>query len=133
MTVQQLTLADAAASSRALRDPNPHARRVRHDDHTTSRSGAASVSRRAGGQKAKLLAAFASAAYDGLTDEQAAERAGIDFRSCFWKRCGELRDHGLIQFATDAAGHELTRTASSGIPRKVSIITPLGLDTLAAQ
>lgn len=132
---QQLTLDDslASTSSRALHDPNPQRGRVRHDDYSTSIAGAADVAKRAGGQKAQLLAAFAQAGPEGLNDEEAAERADLPIRSCWWKRCGELRDMGLIQFLTDADGNEITRVASSGLARKVSIITPLGIASHHSQ
>jgi hypothetical protein len=92
--------------------------RARRDDYATSRAGAESVKYRAGSQKAKLLAAFASSA--GLTDEQAATQAGLSMRSCFWKRCGELRDAGLIIFTGEQ------RVGSSGTPCGVSEITTAG-------
>jgi hypothetical protein len=131
----QLTLESALAahSSAALRDPNQQSGRVRRDDHSTSIAGADDIAKRAGGQKAILLSAFADAGSDGLNDEQAAERAGVNMRSCWWKRCGELRDLGLIQFLFDAQGNEITRVATSGVARKVSVITPLGRDTLQAS
>lgn len=74
--------------------PDHRRGRTRTNDHVSSEAGAESVAYRAGSQKAKLLAAF-KAAPDGLTDEEAAEVAGL-LRSCFWKRCGELREDGVI-------------------------------------
>lgn len=134
MTTQQLTLDAALASfqSRALTDPNLQRGRARRDDHSTSRAGAADVARRAGGQKRLLLEAFAAAGTFGLNDEQAAERAGLPMRSCWWKRCGELRALGLVRYAHDTDGADITSIASSGVPRKVSVITPLGRATLDA-
>lgn len=134
MNGEQLTL-DAALvefHSRALTDPNPQRGRVRHDDHSTSNAGAAEVAKRAGGQKRLLLQAFADAGVFGLNDEQAAERAGLPMRSCWWKRCGELRALGLVRYAHDEHGAEITSIASSGVPRKISVITPLGRSTLNA-
>lgn len=86
--------------------------RVRTDDYPTSRAGAASVAYRAGSQKARLLAAY-RAAPGGLTDDEAARAAGIPEHACYWKRCGELRDAGLI-VATGA-----TRPGQVGVPRIV--------------
>lgn len=70
--------------------------RARRDDHASSKAGAASVAMRAGTQKHRLLTAYAAAGHEGLTDDAAAIAVGLD-RSCFWKRCGELRDVGAIE------------------------------------
>ena len=70
--------------------------RHRRDDWVTSITGASSVAYRAGSQKAKLLAAYEAAYPAGLTDDEAAEAAGLDVRSCYWKRCGELRQDSAI-------------------------------------
>jgi hypothetical protein len=69
--------------------------RHRTEDHNSSVLGAKSVSYRAGSQKAKLLAAFQTAGKEGLTDDEAALITGLE-KSCFWKRCGELRSANLI-------------------------------------
>lgn len=91
--------------------------RVRRNDYATSRAGAEAIKLRAGSQKALLLIAFA----DGeLTDEEAAINAGLSLRSCFWKRCGELRDANLIEF-TGAQ-----RVGSAGSACGVSAITAAG-------
>lgn len=101
-------------------------KRVRRSDPATSAEGAKAVSIRAGSQKAKLLRAFADADADGvtLTDEDAAARAELPVRSCFWKRCGELREAGLIEFTGD------TRMASAGVNRNLSRITEAGREAL---
>ncbi len=127
---QQLTLNDALAakSSRVLKDPNPQRGRARRNDHATSIAGAADVAKRAGGQKAKLLSAYSNAP-QGLNDEEAAERAGVPMRSCWWKRCGELRVLGLITELKDANGETVTRLSSANVPRIVCVITPLGIAT----
>lgn len=91
--------------------------RVRRGDYATSRAGAEAIKWRAGSQKALLLAAFAD---DELTDEQAAIDAGLSLRSCFWKRCGELRDAGLIAFT----GRQ--RVGSAGSACGISAITAAG-------
>lgn len=75
---------------------------------------------RAGSQKAKLLAVYASGDY---TDERAAEAAGL-LRSCYWKRCGELREDGLI---VDTGR---TETGDAGVARIVSTITERGREAL---
>lgn len=94
--------------------------RVRRDDYATSRAGAASVKYRAGSQKAKLLAAFNEA---NMTDEEAAIAAGLSLRSCFWKRCGELRDAGFIAFNGEM------RIGSAGSSCGVSEITAAGRES----
>lgn len=106
--------------------------RVRKSDPSTSRAGAAKAALHAGSQKAKLLAVYAHSE-DGLTDEQAAERAGVNLRSCWWKRCNELRQLGFIQPVTDPQGRLLTRTSSAQVQRMVCFITPRGRDALASN
>ena len=70
---------------------------ARTSDPITSHLGAADVEPRALTQRGRLLAAF-RAHPDGLTDEEAAILAvGVSYRSCWWKRCSELRDLGLIE------------------------------------
>lgn len=94
--------------------------RTRRNDYATSQAGARSVSFRAGSQKARLLAAFVEAGPSGLSDDEAARRAGLTPTSCYWKRCGELRAVGLIRFS----GEE--RQGSAGVERMVSTITAAG-------
>lgn len=94
--------------------------RTRRDDHATSIAGAASVAYRAGTQKAALLAAYQAAGAAGLTDEEAAEAAGISLRSCYWKRCGELRQDGVI------APTGQTRSGDAGVDRIVCRATSTG-------
>jgi hypothetical protein len=83
---------------------NEPTNRTRKNDYDTSNQGAADVSFRAKSQKCKLLFAFAKEACrknKGLTDEEASNAAGLPERCCFWKRCGELRDLGLIEFTSE--------------------------------
>ena len=77
-----------------LFDPRPG--RHRHDDWVTSIAGANSVAYRSGSQKAKLLAAYEAAYPNGLTDDEACVTAGLPLTSCYWKRCGELRQDAAI-------------------------------------
>lgn len=92
-------------------------KRHRKDDWSTSVEGAKSVALRAGTQKRRLLEAYAEGAT--LTDEEAAERAELT-HTCYWKRCGELRDLGYIEFTGE------TRTGGAGVQRIVCSITPNG-------
>jgi hypothetical protein len=89
------------------------------DDWTTSVAGANSVAYRAGSQKAKLLEAFKDAYPEGLTDEEAAVRAGISLGSEYSKRCGELRQDARIA-VLEVLGEVVTRAGSSGVQRIVS-------------
>ena len=111
--MEQFTIYDEAALTR---------KRSRKFDAATSKAGARDIAFRAGTQKDKLLRAFA----DGgeFTDEEAAIEAGLSLRSCFWKRCGELRDAELIEFTGG------TRTGSAGSACGVSKITPAGFAAL---
>ena len=70
--------------------------RTRANDYATSVRGAESVAYRAGSQKRLLMAAYEEAYPEGLTDDEAADAAGIPPTSCYWKRCGELRQDGVI-------------------------------------
>lgn len=94
--------------------------RVRRGDLPTSRAGARAVAPRAGSQKALLLDAYAEAGARGLTDEEAAAAAHLPLRSCWWKRCGELRQGGFITPTGDE------RLGEAGSPRIVCRITKEG-------
>lgn len=99
---------------------DPHAAtRARSGDHATSIEGATAVSSRAWNQRDRLLDAFASSPIHGLTDEEAAIKAGLE-HSCYWKRCGELRAEGLIAATVD------TRRGRAGVSRTISKITMAG-------
>lgn len=43
----------------------------------------------------QLLEMYVKAGNDGLTDDEAARDAGL-LDTCYWKRCNELRQQGLI-------------------------------------
>jgi hypothetical protein len=96
---------------------------TRRDDYDTSIDGAASVKMRARSQRFKLLDVFASWHDAGCTDEEAASGAGL-LRSCYWKRCGELRALGLIEFTGQRA------KGDAGVNRLVSAITPKGREVV---
>lgn len=92
----------------------------RVNDWATSIEGAKSVAYRAGSQKDSLLKAFQTAYPAGLTDEEAAVAAGMALTSCYWKRCGELRQDGFISGLMSSNGTVSTRLGSSGVHRIVS-------------
>lgn len=104
-------------------DPDFRNGRHRNPDWTSSIMGAQNVAYRAGTQKAKLLDAYQQAYPDGLTDEEAAERSGVNMRSCWWRRCTELREDGTIAPVIEA-GKEATRAGSSGVQRIVCAYVP---------
>ena len=71
---------------------------VRSTDPETSRKAAESTQEqiKRGTQRHRLLYEYAQA--KDLTDEEAGMRSGLHMaRACYWKRCGELRDLGLIR------------------------------------
>jgi hypothetical protein len=117
----------------ALSDPQPRKGRSKRFDVATARAGADSVAYRAGSQKALLLAKYRAAASlpdnSGLTDEEAAKRAGLE-NTCYWKRCGELREDGLIEWVLDNTGEIRTRLGWSGVDRGICRITEAGKQTL---
>ena len=99
---------------------------VRRSDPPTSKEAAASRDNRMrwGSQRHRLLEAFAERA--DMTDEEAGKATGLyALRACYWKRCGELRDLGLIE---DTG---LTRASDCGQEVIVSTITEKGRVTLA--
>ncbi len=98
----------------------------RVNDHDTSVAGAHDVATRSPNQKVQLLRQFRRAGDLGLTDEEAADQAGL-LRSCYWKRCGELRRLELIAYT------ETKRKGTAGLGRKVSVITAEGLELLRTR
>ena len=71
---------------------------VRASDPPTSKEAAASRDNRLrwGSQRHRLLCALAD--HGDMTDEEAGKATGLyASRACYWKRCGELRDLGLIR------------------------------------
>lgn len=79
-----------------LFDPEWRNGRHRNPDWVTSVKGAESVAYRAGSQKALLLAAYKANYPIPLTDDEACIAAGLPLTSCYWKRCGELREDSAI-------------------------------------
>lgn len=77
-------------------EPDYRSGRHRNPDWISSIVGAERVSYRAGTQKARLVKAYQEAYPNGLTDDEAAVAAGLPLTTCYWKRCGELREDGVI-------------------------------------
>ncbi len=69
----------------------------RATDPRTSADAAKSASIRSGSQRAIILKVYADQPF-GLTDEEAGDISGLSEKRkcCYWKRCSELRQMGLI-------------------------------------
>ena len=102
---------------------------ARGTDPTTSHLAGASAQLRAGTAKARLLDVYARSEHwnDGLCDEDAATDAQLPIRSCWWKRCSELRADGYIEptgrYTTSQAGEQvmLCRITHKGIKAHVQV------------
>lgn len=93
----------------------PHAHEsaiARDSDPITSHKGSDHIAPKRGTLRALLLDVY-RAYPDGLTDEEACDRAGI---TGGWKRCSELRNLGLI-------APNGTRLSSAGVEVRVCAIT----------
>jgi len=100
--------------------PDDPRKRHRKNDHRSSTEGAYDVAFRAGTQKAKLLISYFD--HGHLTADEAAKEAGVSMRSCYWKRCSELRDLGFIEPVMDG-DYPLNRPGDSGSLQMVCKIT----------
>lgn len=95
---------------------------ARNTDPATSHAAAENVAFRSGSHRARLLDVYGDRDnWDGLTDEEAAIRAGLSPRSCWWKRCSELRALGMIAPTGE------TRESSAGEHGQVCAITADGM------
>lgn len=99
--------------------------RARAEQPETSANAAGLSLGRRGSQRVRLAEAHA-AHPGGLTDEEAATIAGIDPRSTPWRRCGELRDLGVL------ADTGRRRPTSLGADAVVWALTDLGRAAVAA-
>lgn len=93
---------------------------ARATDPATSQAAARLIRARATGARVLLLEAFARAGEEGLTDEQAAERAGLSLSSEYATRCSELDRAGVVATTPER------RPGRAGMERVVRTITPLG-------
>lgn len=102
---------------------------VRADDSATSKDGSQAVKIRKDSQQYVLLQTYANPAHwtHGLTDEEAGERSGLAAkpRCCYWKRCSELRELGLLE---DTG---IVRPSSAGCDQRAFRITMLGMSVAA--
>jgi len=111
------------------------ARKGRHrkNDRAGSIAGARAVGYRSGTQKALLFEAFVRSWPEGLTDEEAAMRAGVSLTSEYSKRCGELRQDGMLREVEVSPGVILHREGTAGVPRMVSAATGEALAVFEAR
>jgi hypothetical protein len=84
----------------------------RSTDPATSRQGAQDVLPRRDSQQGQLLRVYGENRIYGLTDEQAGDLSGLAQKPkcCYWKRCSELRQKGLIE---DTGQEALSSAGSS--------------------
>lgn len=119
-----------------LPSANELLRKARPGDPETSHEAAMSNEESHWTHRHRLLITWLYAGPEGLTDEEAAEKAGLLNRT-YWKRCGENREprragpefearaHGrLIEFSPDGR----KRKGNLGSNRKVSVLTRRGYD-----
>lgn len=90
---------------------------ARATDPDTAHAAAAARRWRKTSARAQLLGAFVEAGAYGLTDEQAAELAGLSLLSEYATRCSELRALALVEDT------EERRPGSSGLARVVRRVT----------
>lgn len=87
-------------------------------DPATSKAAAGMVKAKAGSSRVLLLGAYIGV--DGLTDEEAADRAGVNLLSEYATRISELVRYQMLE----QTGAE--RLGRSGVPRRVCRITDYG-------
>ena len=104
--------------------PPPALVNYRPDGWLTELLGADDVAPRRLNQRDRLLVHYLTRP-DGLTDDEAADRAGL-MHTCYWKRCGELRELGLVATRT-VDGEVVTRLGHAGSQRIVCWVTPDGV------
>ena len=97
----------------------PEEGQARRSDPPTSQAAARRI--RTGTAKWALLQAHAAHA-SGLTDEEAAEAAGLSLTSEYATRCSELMRAGYLEVTP------FVRIGRAGMQREVRCITPAGWD-----
>jgi hypothetical protein len=100
----------------------------RSTDPATSRQGAKDVLPRRDSQQGQLLRVYGAHRILGLTDEQAGDLSGLAQKPkcCYWKRCSELRQKGLIEDTGNEA------MSSAGSPMMICRLTVKGAELLAS-
>lgn len=101
----------------------------RSSDPDTSRMADEKSQVRADSQRYWVLTAYSE--FENLTDYEAMLGSpNISEDSCYWKRCSELRQMGLIEPMYDPYGNILTRKGKHDSERMVCQITALGRSVL---
>jgi hypothetical protein len=79
---------------------------------------------RAGSQRWELLRQYVE--HGPLTNEQAGDLSGLSDRKgcCYWKRCGELLEHGYIADTGEQ------RRSQAGEMQRICRVTDKGLETI---
>lgn len=95
----------------------------RSTDPQGSVNGARHIKPRQGSKAMTILRVYVAHTTYGLTDEEAAQLAGVHHG---WKRCADLRRLGFIE-QTGAQ-----RPTTAGVNAMVCRITPAGLEALQA-
>lgn len=103
---------------------DPRKGRHKTNDWATSVAAAEKIAYKSGTQKYHLLNAFKNAYPRDLTDEEAATIACISLTSEYSKRCGELREDGVISVVWIDEDNAKTRPGAAGMQRIVSIYIP---------
>lgn len=103
----------------------------RSDPETSHRAYREVAVLRAGTQRAKLLIAYGAKTEIPLIDEEAMVLSGVSPRSCWWKRCSELRADGLIEWVPLGPGVMLQKLSTVNEWCNASVITSKGLQALA--
>lgn len=113
---------DYASQETARIEGTDPAKLARRDGSITSEKAAEVASYRSKSQKSMLLVEYVRCGDGGLTDEEAAERAGLlqRPRCCWWHRCGDLVEDGMIEPI------EEVRILSTGMEGRVCVPTEQG-------
>lgn len=100
--------------------------KARASDPPTAHAAADAILKtKAGSQRHRLWWAFVRAYPAGLTDEEAADWAGVSPHSEYATRCSELRNARVIEATDDQ------RQGRSGLYREVSVATQAGIECYA--
>jgi hypothetical protein len=109
-----------------LTEEQLEARNQRAEDHESSVAGARAARRTGRNQRSRLLEAWIAAGPEGLIDEEAADKAGLLITGvCHWKRAGELRALGYIEW-----DGRRRRKSTHGVLSRISVVTERGMRAL---
>lgn len=99
------------------------------DPHTSHLAGQGARDRSLPQRDILLLTHYEYRSY-GLTDEEAGTQSGLRDKPgcCYWKRCSELRQMGLISVVHTRNYLPSTRTSRAGEQQQVCELTETGLE-----